>query len=249
MIFWFSGTGNSKLAAERIAEITGDETVSLNELSKKGEKRTFNCEKPLVFVCPVYAWRLPRVAEKLIEECSFEGDTRAYFILTCGAESGAAALYAEKLCKKKGFAYMGTAVVIMPDNFAPMLPVADGEQAKIMIDNAIPVIDGIGEVIKSGGIFEKRRAKAVDKAKSAIINSGFYRFYIKDGKYFATDKCVSCGKCAEVCPLNNVRIADGKPEWLGNCTLCMACYSCCPTEAVEYGKATAGRNRYRADKF
>lgn len=249
MIFWFSGTGNSKLAAERIAEITGKETVSLNELTKSGERRSFYSHEPLVFVCPVYAWRLPRVVEKVIEECSFAGDLRAYFVLTCGAESGAAARYAEKLCKKKGFAYMGTADVIMPDNFAPMAPIADDEQAKIMIDNAISVIDEIGEVIKGGGIFEKRRIKAVDKAKSGVINSAFYRFYINDGKYFATDKCVACGKCAEVCPLNNIRIADGKPEWLGNCTLCMACYGYCPTEAIEYGNVTREKNRYRADKF
>ncbi len=73
MIFWFSGTGNSKLAAERIAGITGDGTVSLNELIKSGERPSFNSEKPLVFVCPVYAWRLPRVVERVIEECSFEG--------------------------------------------------------------------------------------------------------------------------------------------------------------------------------
>lgn len=249
MIFWFGGTGNSEFAAKRISEITGDEIVSLNEVSRSGENRTFYCEKPLVFVTPVYAWRLPRVVEKLIENRSFEGDLRSYFVMTCGAESGAAAKYNEKLCKKKGFAYMGTADIVMPDNFAPMLPTPDDEQAKVMLDNASSVIDAAGEVIKNGGIFQNRRLKAVDKAKSGVVNATFYRFFVKDGKYFSTDKCISCGKCVEVCPLNNVRLSDGKPEWLGNCTLCMACFARCPAEAIEFGNKTKGKNRYRADKY
>ena len=39
MIFYFSGTGNSRRAAKQIAEVLEDELVSINECLKKGEKR------------------------------------------------------------------------------------------------------------------------------------------------------------------------------------------------------------------
>ncbi|MFQ8599464.1 MAG: hypothetical protein ACLSAP_01960 [Oscillospiraceae bacterium] len=38
MVFYFSGTGNSQLAAKQISSELGDELVSINECLKSGEK-------------------------------------------------------------------------------------------------------------------------------------------------------------------------------------------------------------------
>ena len=103
MVFYFSGTGNSQLVAVRIAEMTGDKAVSINRYMKKGEKAVFRSERPLVFVAPVYSWRLPRVVEQWIMENDFEGSRDAYFILTCGsaAEKGCViAVCVRCLCRK-----------------------------------------------------------------------------------------------------------------------------------------------------
>ena len=59
MVFYFSGTGNSQLAAVQIAEATGDGLVSVNRLVKLGEPGSFQSERPLVFVAPTCSWRLP----------------------------------------------------------------------------------------------------------------------------------------------------------------------------------------------
>ena len=61
MILYFSGTGNSRYAAELIQQVTADEMVCLNELIKTGQKREFANGRPLVIVAPTYAWRLPRL--------------------------------------------------------------------------------------------------------------------------------------------------------------------------------------------
>ena len=55
MILYFSGTGNSWFAAEKIAEITGDELVCLNNYIKDGIAGDFLSGKPFVLVCPTYA--------------------------------------------------------------------------------------------------------------------------------------------------------------------------------------------------
>ena len=56
MIFYFSGTGNSKYVAQIIASRIEDDICSINEKLKKEE--SFSSEslggKPLVFVAPVY---------------------------------------------------------------------------------------------------------------------------------------------------------------------------------------------------
>ena len=38
----------------------------------------------------------------------------------------------------------------------------------------------------------------------------------------------------ERCPLNNIRLENGKPVWGKHCTHCMACICDCPKEAIEY---------------
>ena len=75
MVFYFSGTGNSQLAAVQIAEATGDGLVSVNRLVKLGEPGSFQSERPLVFVAPTYSWRLPRVVEQWMEAAEFAGKT------------------------------------------------------------------------------------------------------------------------------------------------------------------------------
>ena len=58
------------------------------------------------------------------------------------------------------------------------------------------------------------------------------------------EKCKGCGKCARLCPLGNIRMEEGRPHWGDRCTHCMACLCGCPTGAIEYGRATKGKERY-----
>lgn len=71
-------------------------------------------ERTLVFVTPTYAWRIPRIVEQWVMETDFQGNRDAYFILTCGGSCGNGAVYAEKLCAKKGLRFCGFAPIVMP---------------------------------------------------------------------------------------------------------------------------------------
>ena len=51
--------------------------------------------------------------------------------------------------------------------------------------------------------------------------------------YKITDACVSCGACADQCPVEAIAEGDGKYEI--NADVCVNCGSCadqCPTEAI-----------------
>ncbi len=52
--------------------------------------------------------------------------------------------------------------------------------------------------------------------------------------YKITDKCISCGACAEGCPVSAIKEGDGKyeidPEL---CVDCGACADTCPVDAPE----------------
>jgi len=85
--------------------------------------------------------------------------------------------------------------------------------------------------------------------KSGIVNTAFYRFFIKAKPFSASDTCVSCGKCADACPLGNIQLQEGTPVWDAQCTHCMACICGCPTNAIEYGKASRGKPRYQCPPY
>lgn len=82
---------------------------------------------------------------------------------------------------------------------------------------------------------------------TASVNPAFYRFFVKADAFRVTDACTGCGRCVELCPLNNVHLKNGKPVWGKNCTHCMACICYCPKEAIEYGKKSKGKPRYHVE--
>ena len=244
MIFYFSGTGNSQLAAHRMAEQLGDEAVSINRYLKAGETGSFHAESPLVFVAPTYSWRLPRVVERWIGCAEFTGCTDAYFVLTCGGSTGHAAKYAQRLGKREGLEFRGLAEGVMPENYLALGPTPSAEECRAIIEAARPRIDRLAELVRAGEPFPDEPPTLVGRLESGPVNPLFYRFYVHDAGFTASDACTSCGKCVARCPLNNVRLADGKPTWNGTCTHCMACIGGCPVEAIEYKDVSKGMHRH-----
>lgn len=52
--------------------------------------------------------------------------------------------------------------------------------------------------------------------------------------YFVTDKCVLCGKCAEVCPQNCITLRSERAEISQeHCLRCGTCFEACPFGAIE----------------
>ena len=72
MILYFSATGNCEYVAKRIAEKSGDETVSVAERYKK---RSFDFPgkiETLGIVSTTYAWGLPIIVREFLQQMSFE---------------------------------------------------------------------------------------------------------------------------------------------------------------------------------
>lgn len=243
MVFYFSGTGNSQLVAKQVAQTLGDELVSVNECLKAGGEDTFRSEKPLVFVAPIYAWRLPRVVEGWMRGTRFQGCRDAYFILTCGGGPGNAGAYVEKLCREIGLEFRGSAGVRMPENYMAMFTVPGEEECRAIRARAEPQVAALAELIRAGKPFD-RSVSLAGRLLSGPVNLLYYPLFIRDKGFSLSDACVSCGKCARRCPLNNIELVEGKPRWRGNCTHCMACIGGCPVRAIEYKTNSQGKRQY-----
>jgi ferredoxin len=301
VILYFSGTGNSRYAAEIIAEVCDDEVVSINDLLKQREQRNQREErgqrdqagqgeevtqgeqtkpggeaeqrdqtrqakqewqnklaspsKPYVIVSPIYSWRIPRVVSDFIRETDFTGRKECYLVVTCGSSTANAIGYFKGLCAEKGFVLKGFAELVMPDNYLLMSSVKL-ETAKQIVENVTPRIREIAAFIKDEAALPEFTPKW--KILSGIINDLFYKIFVKANGFHINDKCNGCGKCVQLCPLNNigmqkteaqnVDVQSVSPRWNNNCTHCMACICGCPSEAIEYKNKTKGKVRYSLGK-
>jgi ferredoxin len=243
MVLYFSGTGNSRYAAKLIGSIAGDKTVSMNERIKRGEKSAFHSARPYVFVVPAHAWRMPAVAEKFIRDSRFEGSREAYFVMTCAGSPGQAARWCEKLCGEKGFLYRGFTSVFMPNNYIIGSSTPGRAEAAACIRASRPRIIAAAEHIRDGKELPAEKHVRTGAFLSGAINP-LFRLSISAKGFFTTAACNGCGRCEELCPTNNIRLAEGRPVWGDRCTDCMACICGCPQEAVEYRRRTQGKPRF-----
>lgn len=78
---------------------------------------------------------------------------------------------------------------------------------------------------------------------SGPVNPAFYSFFVKAKAFRVGDGCTGCGRCAKLCPMNNItlRSVSGLGRPLHPLHACI-CY--CPAEAIEYGRKSVGQPRY-----
>ena len=244
MVLYFSGTGNSRYVARRIAEALHEPLFSINDRVKANDTAPVPTGRQLIVVSPTYGWRLPRVVRDWLLQTEFPKAEQVWFVMTCGSEIGNAARYNRQLARQKKLRYMGTAQIVMPENYIAMFNAPQVEEARQIVARAEPDIDGAIAAVRENRAFPPPRRKFYDRFMSGPVNPIFYSCFVKANAFTVGNACTGCGQCVRRCPTNNITLQTGKPVWGQNCTHCMACICYCPTEAIEYGKKSLGKPRY-----
>ena len=244
MILFFSGTGNSNYVAKRIADALGDALVNLNDRIKSGDTSPVETGERVIIVTPTYAWRIPRVVRDWLLKTELRGAKRSWFVMTCGSEIGNADKYNRELCAEKAISCMGTAQIVMPENYIAMFDAPQAEEARRIVAKAQPDIDRSIAAVREGRPFPPPHDRLYDRFMSGPVNPIFYACFVKSSAFTVSEACTGCGQCARRCPTNSITLRDARPVWGKGCTHCMACICYCPTSAIEYGKKSLGKPRY-----
>lgn len=82
MILYFSGTGNSKYCAEKIASKTDSELCSINDMMKKQITEVDVKENPLLgFVCPTYNFNMAYAVAEFLDGLAIKNVPDSCYIL------------------------------------------------------------------------------------------------------------------------------------------------------------------------
>jgi len=250
MIFYISGTGNSHAAAKKIAAEQNEKLVSISEnINSSAGPYVFTLQQDEIigFVFPVYAWAPPQRVLQFIEKLTFHNyqDNYIFSLATCGENIGntmqvlAAALQKKNLQLQSGFSLR------MPNNYIILGNVDSPAEAKEKLTQANDSLGKINQVIRerSRGVFEVRKG-FLPGLLTAVVNPLFNKNAISTKNFYADDKCTGCGICAKVCNCRSITV-QGKPQWGEQCMQCLACLHYCPVGALQYGRGTAKKGRYR----
>ena len=205
VVYYFSGSGNTKEVATHIAQ---ELDFPLEEISENTPDRT----ETAVVVFPVYCQNIPKPVKRFLETLECE---KIALIATYGRIShGNVLKECEKIVKAKI-----VAAAYVPCNHS-YLDVNDGfDKASFK-----PLITKI----KQSNAMD---CVKIPKARKNVFAKFMPSLRSRIGvKIIKTDSCTDCGKCGEICPANAIKNGITNK----NCIRCLKCVTYCTNNALSF---------------
>lgn len=253
MIFFFSGTGNTRWAAEMLALATGEQLLFIPEEMKESCGYTLAEGERIGFVFPTHGWQPPRIVRNFIKKMHVdhaEGHY-CYALTTCGDSIGETMTILNSDLRKAGLPEATSLFsLVMPESYVclPFMYTDPPKKEQRKIARALEQLKEFSKKIvnREEGEVHIRKGPA-PWVMSHIVGSYFNGRMVTDKKFTVdSEACIHCGKCEKVCPTGDVSLTDGLPVWHhdGSCTCCLACYHHCPKHAINFGNITRRRGQY-----
>ncbi|MBQ5311480.1 MAG: EFR1 family ferrodoxin [Oscillospiraceae bacterium] len=237
-IYYFTGTGNSLRAAQKIAEVF-DNAELISMRLDPADVPAGDCDV-IGFVYPVYHWTAPAPVVRFIKGLSINTGAYIFAVADPSIVCGFAVERVAALIKEKGGRLAYGNMINSVANYVIVYPPVP--PAKLMVPLMERKAEKIAEDIRhrreraypKAGMLVRMRYKRFMKPYKKLQRYADYPFTISDG-------CIGCGICSKVCPCNNIIIRDDRPVFLHHCANCMACVTSCPKRAIGYDIHSVGR--------
>lgn len=268
-LYWFSGTGNSLLAARRVAATLrgGGVTVGLQPLEKTAPATVpTGGDVTLGLAFPVAAFSTYALVWRFIEALPPGNGTPVFMLATMGGFSGLLVGPLKQLLQRKGYQPLAACELRMPSNFlAGAKPV---EKCRKRLERGLRSADTFAQELLAGRA-RWRRFSPVPYALTHWFWTHAARSFAKGGRQFHADpaRCTRCGLCARLCPSGTITLPSATPPatgcpvpefdirqasggisaavpvWGDNCSQCQRCIAFCPVRAISGGRGASGRYR------
>ncbi len=226
MIIYFSGTGNSRSIAQKIA-LDGERTEEIFDIKEDVLK-----DGRIGIVFPVYCADIPHALYEFLKRVRLDSPY-IFSIATAGGGAGRSHGSVAYLLKEKGTELSYSDTVIMPDSCIVFATPEKLREKLLLAEDA-----RAGEIRAATEIGKKNSVRP--SLPEGALNRFMWKFFgFTMGLYNkkVTESCVGCGLCSAGCPVNNIEMKDGKASFVtGKCENCFRCIQSCPERAIEFGR-------------
>ena len=255
MIFYFSGTGNTRWAAQELATATGERLLNIAEEIYGDCRYAVEGDERIGFCFPVHGWRPPLLVRSFIQKMHIEMPRQSqpfcWALCTAGDDIGLTMEYLNRDLKEHGLRTDSVFSLIMPESFVglPFMDVDRPEKELAKITTARQQLSKVIDVIarREEGVCMTYRGHW-PRTNSKVLGAAFIKWIVRDKPFHVTEeRCLRCGTCASMCPVDNIEGSKGEiPVWKhnGHCLTCFACYHHCPVHAIEFGRQTKHKGQY-----
>ncbi|MDY7077374.1 MAG: EFR1 family ferrodoxin [Chloroflexota bacterium] len=264
LILFFSGTGNTHYVAEYLAQKLGQ--IPIDVLVRSIEQtpaETLPDFDLLTIGFPVYVADSPPFFQEYIHRLS-DGEGRGVFVFsTKGAFAGRAGPRNLQRVASRGYVPLGEVSVTMPGTdglafvakkswMARMAENKDFEHLK-SVDRLARRMEEVLQITLAGQTARNRQVRMPRNASPSLTDRLWKAVYERftapfKRRFYADERCNRCWLCVQICPSHNIRLEDGQIRFADRCYLCMRCVHQCPQEAIQIGKSTVGKFRWRGPK-
>ena len=232
---YFSGTGNSRYAAELFCREYDKKTRVLS-IEDSDVLTAVNDANLIVFAYPVQFSTVPKIMRDFVtDNKGMWRNKKVFVIATMGLFSGDGAGMLGRLLENYGAEMTGGLHLKMPDSIADekalKRPLEKNKELVKLAEQKIkksvgqlkeghPTQEGIGPLYRLAGFWGQRAYfghKTREYTSKLKINN---------------EKCVGCRKCENLCPMNNITIVEHKAVSDNRCTMCYRCVNKCPKQAI-----------------
>ena len=218
-LYYFSATGNSLTTARRLAAQLGDCTL-VPVAAVKDKSKIMENDDAVGFVFPVYYGNMPYPVREMIGKMVFRPETYVFIVTTQRGHAGAVAGRMDQLLKTRGQKLSLALSVLMPGNSFINPPEVDRKYLEQQDENVAALLKPI------------REREAHDYAEAGCLPQTPIDYPNNFRGIEAEDRCIGCGTCVKVCPMNNIVIRDDKAVIGDDCSSCLACFHWCPVKAI-----------------
>ena len=261
LILYFSGTGNTHFVAMKIkdtlnnsgikTDITAYEVCNFDDISNYDV---------LIYGFPIYAYSMPEFMKVSIKDLKKPKTNAVFIFSTYALHPGNALRKSSILFKKNGFIPIGTGKIKLPGSDG-MLFLKDNapyiKKINSVIDNQNKNIEALSLKIKDRLIKLIKTPDPISFEKIPCLSypSIFIEAFIIPPflliekwikkRFYADQNCTHCGICQKICPSGNITVIKDRVIFSNKCYLCLRCIHQCPEKAIQIGKITKGKHRYK----
>ncbi len=255
VIYYFSGTGNTWWVAKELHQRLNTPGMqaqchSIEAFSWEAVPEQVKQADHILFGFPVYGSAAPRLMKDFIRQfpAARSGQSVSVFA-TQALASGDTSYHVGQSLVQKGYRLQQAVHFRLMNNlhiprFRFYRPKNDHRVAKLQ-QKSLPKLEALVQGITDNKVcitgnnpLGHALGNLQRKYEDQLVTFASKEFQVDQGR------CLDCGKCIRICPVQNIQKQDDTYKFGDRCILCLRCYSQCPSCAILIGEGSRDVTKY-----